>query len=128
MRRETSRVSFLMCPFCVRALLTSPTTGPPTAKMERRTRSRGRFPVTAATGLEPATSGVTGRYGCNPLRRDRPVRVQPATVGYDRELLATAGISQPSEPAVTGYDRLPPGTACVVRVWVAMMSMWTTVT
>jgi hypothetical protein len=26
MRRETSRVSFLMCPFCVRALLTSPTT------------------------------------------------------------------------------------------------------
>jgi hypothetical protein len=22
-----------------------------------------------------------------------------------------------SEPAVTGYDRLPPGTACVVGVW-----------
>jgi hypothetical protein len=26
MRRETSPVSFLMCPFCVRELLTSPTT------------------------------------------------------------------------------------------------------
>jgi hypothetical protein len=26
MRRETSRVSFLMCPFCVRVLLTSATT------------------------------------------------------------------------------------------------------
>ena len=27
MRRATSRVSFLMCPFCVRVLLTVPTTG-----------------------------------------------------------------------------------------------------
>ena len=26
MRREASRVSFLMCPFCVRGLLTAPTT------------------------------------------------------------------------------------------------------
>jgi hypothetical protein len=26
MRRETSRLSFLMCPFCVRALVPSPTT------------------------------------------------------------------------------------------------------
>ena len=30
MRRETSRVSFLMCPFCVRALLTTSTTTPRT--------------------------------------------------------------------------------------------------
>jgi hypothetical protein len=28
MRRETSRVSFLMCPFCVRALITYEATGP----------------------------------------------------------------------------------------------------
>jgi hypothetical protein len=28
MRRETSRVSFLMCPFCVRGWLTEATTGP----------------------------------------------------------------------------------------------------
>ena len=28
MRRETSRVSFLMCPFCVRPLLTHRTTDP----------------------------------------------------------------------------------------------------
>jgi hypothetical protein len=27
MRRETSRVSFLMCPFCVRGLLSNETTG-----------------------------------------------------------------------------------------------------
>jgi len=27
MRRETSRVSFLMCPFCVRALVSLSTTG-----------------------------------------------------------------------------------------------------
>jgi hypothetical protein len=40
-----------------------------------------------------------------------------AQAGCDRELPATAGISSTREPAVTGYDRLPPGTACVVRVW-----------
>jgi hypothetical protein len=51
------------------------------------------------------TSGVTGRYGATGYNR------------YDPELPATAGISSPSEPAVTGYDRLPPGTACVVSVW-----------
>ena len=58
-----------------------------------------------ATGLEPATSGVTGRYG--------PDRYS----GCDRELPAEGGISSPSEPALTGYDPLPPGRACVVRVW-----------
>jgi len=32
-------------------------------------------------------------------------------------LPAEGGISSPSEPALTGYDPLPPGRACVVRVW-----------
>ncbi len=56
---------------------------------------------TGATGLEPATSGVTGRH---------------RSTGYDPESPARAGISSPCEPAVTGYDRLPPGRACVLRV------------
>jgi hypothetical protein len=50
------------------------------------------------------------------LRRDRPARrnrLQPATTRNHR---ARAGISSIGEPAVTGYDRLPPGMACVVRV------------
>jgi hypothetical protein len=34
--------------------------------------------------------------------------VTNGTAGYDPELWARAGISSPSEPAVTGYDRLPP--------------------
>src|SRR4029077_16657831 len=38
--RETSRVSFLMCPFCVRALLTRPTTGPCGLGRGRRVRVR----------------------------------------------------------------------------------------
>jgi hypothetical protein len=62
MRRETSRVSFLMCPFCVRELLTSPTTsrivcctgrgvglvclsaGAYPLSRGRRSRERARFP------------------------------------------------------------------------------------
>ncbi len=63
---------------------------------------------TGTTGLEPATSGVTGRYGA------------AAPAGYDPESPATAGISSPSEPALTGYDRLAAGTACGEGVW----SMW----
>jgi hypothetical protein len=44
MRRETSRVSFLMCPFCVRALLTSPATLHPVACPDPRIciRDQGR--------------------------------------------------------------------------------------
>jgi hypothetical protein len=50
------------------------------------------------------------------LRRDRPARrnrLQPAT---PRNHGARAGISLPTEPAPTGYDRPRPGRACVVRV------------
>jgi hypothetical protein len=36
MRRETSRVSFLMCPFCVRALVSPSTTGSVSASPYRR--------------------------------------------------------------------------------------------
>ena len=39
------------------------------------------------------------------------------TAGSDPELPVRAGISLPGEPAVTGYGRLPPGTACVADVW-----------
>src|SRR6266511_125433 len=66
-------------------------------------------------GVKDGSDGTRTRD----LRRDRPVRRNPATAGYDPELLATAGISSPGEPAVTGYDRLPPGTACVAGVWSA---------
>jgi hypothetical protein len=38
------------------------------------------------------------------------------TAGSDPELPARAGISSLSEPALTGYDRLPPGRACAVCV------------
>jgi hypothetical protein len=38
-------------------------------------------------------------------------------LGCDRELPAAAGISSAGEPAVTGYDWLAPGTACVACVW-----------
>ncbi|MGH3084398.1 MAG: hypothetical protein ACRDNP_10145, partial [Gaiellaceae bacterium] len=41
MRRETSRVSFLMCPFCVRALLTIRTTISAPALMQVRERLDG---------------------------------------------------------------------------------------
>lgn len=47
-----------------------------------------------ATGLEPATSGVTGRNRVN-----RHSRLAPGITGYSGDFL-------PSEPAVTGYDRL----------------------
>ena len=63
--------------------------------------------LTGATGLEPATSGVTGRYGaagCDRLRA--------GITGYSRVCVLR-------EQAVTGYDRLPPGTACVAYVWSA---------
>jgi hypothetical protein len=72
------------------------------------TKEKSLFPGTSktgATGLEPATSGVTGRYGA------------AGHAGYDAELPAGAGNSSNSEPAVTGYDRLAPGTACVAYVW-----------
>jgi hypothetical protein len=58
-------------------------------------------------GLEPATSGVTGRYGATGYSRLRP------------GIMARAGISSSSEPAVTGYYWLRPGRACVVRVYPA---------
>jgi MmyB-like transcription regulator ligand binding domain len=43
MRRETSRVSFLMCPFCVRALLTRWTTATPRRDVALRTDTRKRI-------------------------------------------------------------------------------------
>ena len=52
---------------------------------------------TGATGLEPATSGVTGRDG------------HDGTAGCDPELLIRAGISPFGELAATGYDRVRPG-------------------
>src|SRR5919204_140144 len=57
---------------------------------------------TGATGLEPATSGVTDRY-----RLNRYSRLRPGITGWSRHFSASA-------PAVTGYDRLAPGRACVV--------------
>ena len=75
--------------------------------------------MTGATRLEPATSGVTGRYVS-----------EPVTGGYDGITAATAASSSPSEPAATGYDRLPPGAAFVVSVWcdrclARQLSSWT---
>ena len=60
--------------------------------------------LTGATGLEPATSGVTDRYGL-----DRYSRLPPG-------ITAGAGISCRAQTAVTGHDRLPPVRACVVDV------------
>jgi hypothetical protein len=69
-------------------------------------------PKAGATGLEPATSGVPGRRGAT---------------GYHPESRSGAGVSSPSEPAVTGSDRLPPGGACVAGVWSTWCPTWTTV-
>jgi hypothetical protein len=64
---------------------------------------------TGATGLEPATSGVTDRYGLN--RRDR---LAPGTTGYSRHFLTER----------TGCDQLRPATTrqglcsrCVVEAF-----------
>jgi hypothetical protein len=60
---------------------------------------------TGATGLEPATSGVTGRYKAN-----RPSWLRPGITGYSRHFVA--------EP--TGFDRLRPAATrqglCSTRV------------
>jgi hypothetical protein len=49
MRREWSRVSFLMCPFCVRAPLLALTTPPGTGPLRRRSwQTRRRSPSRAA--------------------------------------------------------------------------------
>jgi hypothetical protein len=56
---------------------------------------------TGATGLEPATSGVTGRYGV-----DCHSRLRPGITGWSKLF--------PTER--TGCDRLPPGRARVVHV------------
>ena len=66
-------------------------------------RFAGTF--TGATGLEPATSGVTGRHGPTGYNR-----LRPRITGYSRH-------SSPTEPVLTGYDRLAPGTARVAGVW-----------
>jgi hypothetical protein len=71
----------------------------------RRRSAADSPPCVGAKGLEPATSGVTGRHGATGYNRLRP------------ELHATAGLSSSSRPVVTGYDRLRPGTACVEGVW-----------
>jgi hypothetical protein len=50
------------------------------------------------------------------LRRDRPVRAQPLRPTTTQNYWLEQAFSSPSDPAVTGYDRLPPGRACVVGV------------
>jgi hypothetical protein len=47
----------------------------------------------------------------SPRKVNEPL--QPVTT---RNYRLRAGISSPREPAVAGYDRLPPGRACVARV------------
>ena len=64
MRRATSRVSFLMCPFCVRAL--SSILATPLRSIVRR-----------------ATSGVTGRCGATDY-----TRLRPGITGYNGRFLA----------------------------------------
>jgi hypothetical protein len=68
----------------------------------------GRTAETESTGLEPATSGVTGRHGATGYNRPRP-----GITGYSRHFLESR----------TGYDRLRPATTrqglcstCVVDV------------
>ena len=64
--------------------------------------------------LEPATSGVTGRYGATS-------RLRPGITGW-------SGVSLMCEPAATGYDRLPPGTGlcggCVARLVPVLTTVW----
>src|SRR5438874_12687301 len=48
------------------------------------------------------------------------------TAGSDPELPVRAGISLPGEPAVTGYDWLPPGMACCSRCVIDVMPTLTT--
>jgi hypothetical protein len=64
-----------------------------------------RRTLTGATGLEPATSGVTGRYGLDRYRWLRPGIVSWSSASYR------------IEPALTGYDLPSPGRAYVARVW-----------
>lgn len=51
-----------------------------------------------------ATSGVTGWYEPN-----RHSWLPPGIIGWSRHFV-------PRRTGVTGYDRLPPGTACVAGV------------
>ena len=51
---------------------------------------------TEATGLEPATSGVTGRYSATGYSR-----LRPGITGYSRQFFLER----------TGYDRLRPAAA-----------------
>jgi hypothetical protein len=70
--------------------------------------------ITGATGLEPATSGVTGRHGAT---------------GYSRLRAGISRWSRHSLDSRTGCDRVeavPPGTACVVGVWSGVVSRATT--
>ena len=49
-------------------------------------------------------------------RRDRPVRAEPAQSALASNNPSRAGVSCWIRPAVTGFDRLPPDTACAVGV------------
>ena len=51
------------------------------------------------------------------LRRDRPVRAQPAQLASTPNYPPEQANRTPREPVVTGYDRVPPDRACAVGVW-----------
>jgi hypothetical protein len=76
------------------------------------------LPRSRPTSTSPRKRSAVSIAGSDGTRtRDRQAGTgSTGTAGCDSQLRARAGISPPSEQAVTGYDRLPPGRACVVRV------------
>jgi hypothetical protein len=80
MRREASRVSFLMCPFCVRGRVpveTTPQREPETARGLRRVRRRGSAAV-AAWQCEPTKKGGRARTGPSLMPFVRPRDAYPS--------------------------------------------------
>jgi hypothetical protein len=71
MRRETSRVSFLMCPICVRGPLTAVTTAADPASAGQRATPTAR----ASSGVGPPTNGPASREAAAwPERQRAPTR------------------------------------------------------
>ena len=81
MRRETSRVSFLMCPFCVRLVLPTPTTKP------RSPWHAHRSSVLAA--VQGATAGGSARRGS--ASRPPPGARRPSLLADDARPPAVRG-------------------------------------
>jgi hypothetical protein len=93
MRRETSRVSFLMCPFCVRVLLPHATTVP------------ALFGAVAKVADFPASSRVRGRVALTATRIAVGCSEQPGFAVYTDSDRVRAGESAASCSSVWSIGR-----------------------